>query len=46
MTYNNLDVIVNNIEAPFPPRDKTSTSVSTSTEVKPSTKGSNTDLPF
>ena len=46
VTYNNLDVIVNNIEAPFPPRDTTSTSVSTSTEVKPSTKGSNTDLPF
>ena len=46
VTYNNLDVIVNNIEAPFPPRDKTSTSVPTSTEVKSSTKGSNTDLPF
>jgi|TARA_Y100000310_G_scaffold59267_1_gene54601 single stranded DNA-binding protein len=46
VTYNNLDVIVNNIEAPFPPRDKTGDSVSTSTEAKPPAKGSNTDLPF
>ena len=46
VTYNNLDVIVNNIEAPFPPRDRTDNSVPTPEMDKPTKKGSNADLPF
>jgi len=46
VTYNNLEVIVNNIEAPFPPKGIETSATADNTKAPAKKVSPNTDLPF